>query len=663
VSTPGPRHFVVHGHFYQPPREEPWLELVPREPSAAPDHDWNDRITRQCYAPLSRAPVLGADGRMEHVVNCYAWCSFDAGPTLLRWFDDHAPEVRDAMRDGDEASRARTGFGNALAMPYHHLILPLASPRDRLTEIRWGIRDFRNRFGRDPEGMWLPETAVDTPTLQALADEGITFTILASHQVTKPPPFGRPGLWRAPNGKTLVLFIYDGLFSHEIAFGDLLRDADRWRRDMLSISVPADGGPSITTIATDGETFGHHHHFGDLGLAAFIQRSAAELTNCADLLHRYPPQHDVTLVEDTSWSCAHGIERWRSDCGCHVQAGTSQAWRAPLRHGLDALSRQLAALADQHWPPGAPPIRQALDASGGDLSGAASLDTAARRWLEVERESLAMFSSCAWFFDDIAGLESRMALWHAARALELLPRGSSTPLAAELVATLAQAHSNDPASGTGADIWIRDVLPMTHGTAHLAAGLAALRDFSPDALDDLVLASHTWNLDGDAIVTMHRRTGIAHRWRVASTTYGLVPMTVEVRTIDADGADEGEPLCVGVREYPDPVRGLLRQVARPMVFDAALGADDRVALTGGVLDAATALAQAVRGAWTLIDRDGLDAADVVLHGVLDLFELDQLPFADGLRADAFRRLVALPPGPARNTLATRLDLDLPDQPS
>ncbi len=654
------RRFVVHAHFYQPPREEPWLELVPREPSAAPDHDWNERITAQCYLPLGRAPVLDAEGRVMRVVNCYGWCSFDAGPTLLRWCDDHAPHVREAMRAGDRDALARWGSGNAVAMPYHHLILPLASERDRVTEVRWGIRDFRERFGRDPEGMWLPETAVDTASLQVLVNEGIRFTILAPHQVTSPPPFGRPGLWRAPNGKTLAIFIYDGGFSHELAFGDLVRDADRWYRTMMSVPEPADRKPLIVSLATDGETFGHHHHFGDLGLAAFIAKSTAQLGNFAALLAQYPPATEVKLVEDTSWSCVHGIERWRSDCGCNTKPGTSQAWRTPLRNGLDTLAGSLHQLAVRNWPDEAGALDAARDAAGGNLSGAAQLPAAARTWLEVEREALTMFSSCAWFFDDIGGLEPQMALRHAARALDLLPRSMAAPLEAALVATLAQGKSNDPAVGDGARIWTRDVLPFTHGVARLVAGLAALRDLAPDTLDEFSLPSYRWDLDRDAIVTTHRRTGLVHRWMATTSTLGIVPLAAVVTRVEAGNVPSGDPYRVELHDYPDPVRQLLREVARPMVFDATYAPADRMAVANGLLDAAVARDRAVQGAMELIEHDGVEAADVVMHGVLDLFELDLVPFSDALRARMFRRLLPFEPSAARRTLADRLRLALPE---
>ncbi|MES1259050.1 MAG: glycoside hydrolase, partial [Gemmatimonadota bacterium] len=291
---------IIHGHFYQPPREEPWLELVQRELSAAPDHDWNERITRECYAPLARGRILDEQGRLVRVINAYEWLSFNIGPTLFRWFDHHAPEVGAAIVAGDRASVARTGFGNALAMPFHHAIMPLLSRRDKVTEVRWGIRDFQARFGRAPEGMWLPETAVDEETLEVLSDERIRFTVLAPQQVEGWPPFGRPGRWRTGAGREIALFVYDGPAAHNVAFGDALDDASRWEANLTNVPVATDGGPTVVSIATDGETFGHHHRFGDLALAAMIdrvsRRADAALTNFATVLKASPPQYDLKIV-------------------------------------------------------------------------------------------------------------------------------------------------------------------------------------------------------------------------------------------------------------------------------------------------------------------------------------------------------------------------------
>ncbi len=310
------------------------------------------------------------------MINAWSHLSFDVGPTLLRWFDDNAPAMRDAILAADRVSRQRLGFGNAVAMPYHHIIFPLASRRDKQTEVRWGMRDFRQRFGRDPEGMWLPETAVDEESLEVLAEEGIRFTILGPHQVTNSPPFGRPGRWRASSGRELAIFVYDGPLSHGVAFGDLLRGAAQWLARIEALPRAVDGDFTLTSLATDGETFGHHHRFGDLALAALIEqvdrRADLQLTNYAAALAMCPADDTVTVVASTSWSCSHGIERWRGDCGCRVDPATSQAWRAPLRAGLDMVAQAVHAIFVNDWPADAGDPWIARDLAGPDLAGAAA---------------------------------------------------------------------------------------------------------------------------------------------------------------------------------------------------------------------------------------------------------------------------------------------------
>lgn len=651
------RRLVIHGHFYQPPREEPWLELMPRELTAAPDHDWNARITRECYTPLARARVLDAQGRIRRVLNAFAWCSFNVGPTLFTWFDQHAPEVRDAIVAADREAIARTGHGNAIAMPYHHVILPLASRRDKVTEVRWGIRDFRARFGREPLGMWLPETAVDTETLEVLADEGIRFTILAPHQVVEAPENGGLGRWRGRNGRELAIAVYNGPLAHDVAFGDALNDADRWLGRLLA-AAPMVTAPHVVSLATDGETFGHHHRFGDVTLASLIDRLEhhpdLRMASYEELLAIAPPAMDVTLVEPTSWSCVHGVERWRRECGCRFDPSTSQAWRAPLRAGLDVLAQGIHAVVQAEWPAAAGDPWVARDAAGADLSGARDLPVAARRLLEAEEHALAMFTSCAWFFDDLARLEPRIVLRHAARALEFLPAVPARALEEALLTALAEAVSNDATKGNGVDIWRRDVLVEADGPARLAAGIAALRELAPDALDDLRVPSHAWRLDGDTIVTHHRRTDREYRWRAEPRVLGVVANAVRVMPLDG-----GETRDFGIAVYPSPARALLRAVARPVILDATLDPTDLGRLQDGLLDLADGRAAALRGAWEIVVRDGLDQADVLVHAALDLFDLDEAELPDAERTEAFVRLGALAPSPARDALARRFALVLP----
>jgi len=468
------RSVVVHGHFYQPPRENPWTGVVDREPSAAPFHDWNQRIESECYAPMASARVLGPDGSIQHRDNLYAAVSFDVGPTLFEWLESSAPETYGAIIEADRLSVSKLGHGNAIAMPYHHTILPLASRRDKVTEVRWGIADFRRRFGREPEGMWLPETAVDEETLDVLAEEGIRFTVLAPHQVESRSVSGLPLRFRGGKGRGLALCIYDAVLSGEIAFGRLLTDG-ALLANRLSRAV------DLTAAATDGETFGHHHKFGEMALARALrilgERSDVRIENFASFLAKNPPREDAVLVAPSSWSCKHGVERWRSDCGCRMAPGksNSQAWRGPLRDALEWLAAELHEIferegrdlfSDDPWklrdgygevmgsPEDAkrafaarsvkPPITNARIERGAEL-------------LELERGALRMFTSCAWFFDDLARIETIQVLRYAAFAIEL--SGDAARLEAGLLERIGDAKSNDPKEGTGRDIWLTKVKP------------------------------------------------------------------------------------------------------------------------------------------------------------------------------------------------------------
>jgi alpha-amylase/alpha-mannosidase (GH57 family) len=466
------RSIVIHGHFYQPPREDPWLNEVLAEPSAAPFHDWNQRIERECYRAVVAARLYAPppDGRITGIVNTLTSLSFDFGPTLLEWLEREALDTYTAVLEADRESRVRhDGHGNAIAMPYHHTILPLATRRDKVTEVRWGIADFRRRFKRDPVGLWLPETAVDPETLDVLAAEGIAFTILAPHQVARVPAGGLPGSYRTPSGRSIALFVYDGPISHDVAFGPLLKDGARWAERLLAVG-PGEPGSRLIAVATDGETFGHHHRFGEVALAWLLRelerQPGVQVENFAAFLARHPPEQDVELVAPTSWSCPHGVERWRGDCGCRIapERPTQQRWRAPLREGLEWLAAELHArferegreLLGDPWA-----ARDAYGAVvGSDEAGNgrfAAAPARARELLELERNALRMFTSCGWFFDDIAGIESVQILRYAARAIELA--GADAPrLEAGLLERLARAESNAPGVGSGREVYLERVV-------------------------------------------------------------------------------------------------------------------------------------------------------------------------------------------------------------
>jgi len=446
---------VIHGHFYQPPRENPWTGQVDAEPSAAPDHDWNARVTRESYLPLVSV-AIDDNGKKSHIP-VYEYLSFDFGPTLLDWMDRETPEIHDAVIRADRASVQRLGHGNALAMPYHHLILPLASRRDKETEVRWGIADFKKRFGRDPIGFWLPETAVDHETLDVIARAGIAFTVLAPHQVSMFPDRGFPAKIELSYGRSIAVFVYNGVMAHDVAFGGLATDANRWT-EALSGTRPG----AIASIAVDGETWGHHHKGGDTALATVLSRlqqsDKLALTNFAVALAAQPPAETVNLVEPTSWSCPHGVERWRSACGCriHHDRPSQQDWRAPLRTAVDWLASEIHGIYEREGAdlPGGPwAFRDAAGAIG-PVNG----DENAARLVEMERGVLRAMTSCGWFFDDIAGIEARQVLRYAAHALTLAGPESGR-LEAGLIEKLGQARSNDPNAGTAVDVFRQTLQP------------------------------------------------------------------------------------------------------------------------------------------------------------------------------------------------------------
>jgi len=499
---------VVHGHFYQPPRENPWTGAVERQPSAGRDHDWNARIARECYVPNGEARVLDGDGRIVDLVDNYAWMSFNFGPTLLAWLETAHPRAYARLIAADRASAARLeGHGNALAQAFHHSILPLAHPRDRATEIRWGLYDFEKRFGRKSEGLWLPECAVDDATLAAAAAEGVKFVILEPHQAEAVRPLkggawtpaekalkpGLPYLWRGAGGGELALFFYDGPLSRAVAFEGAMRDSRAYAERLAALAQPT-ADDSLALVATDGESYGHHAPFAEMGLAHLLRYALPEkgLTpvNLGWFLARRPPRHEVKLKPGgTSWSCAHGVERWRSDCGCGAEGGRHQRWRAPLRAALEDLRSRLAELYESEaeglladpWAARDAYVAVVLDRSDESVArflaahAPGARDDAAKtrvlRLLELQRHALMMFTSCGWFFDELSRLEPEQILLYAARALELA-HALGAELEPEFVAALAKAPSNEPRYGDGAGVWEKLVKPGAQTLDHVAAHYA-----------------------------------------------------------------------------------------------------------------------------------------------------------------------------------------------
>ncbi|MBI5248655.1 MAG: DUF3536 domain-containing protein, partial [Desulfomonile tiedjei] len=360
------KYICIHGHFYQPPRENPWLEEIEIQESAHPFHDWNERVSYECYQPNSQARILDHDGRLRHIINNYDHISFDFGPTLLSWLERHSAETYQAILDADTISaKLRSGHGNAIAQAYNHMIMPLASSRDKLTQILWGIEDFRRRFKRNPEGMWLPEAAADTESMVLLAANGIKFTVLAPSQARRFRPSSkeewislapgsvdpsRPYICRLPKGRSIVVFFYDGPISRAIAFERLLESGEELKDRLLAAFSEKRRWPQLVHIATDGESYGHHHRFGEMALAYALELLMADpgvrITNYGEYMKLHPPTAEVEIIENSSWSCAHGIGRWSEDCGCSVshRPDWNQKWRAPLRKALDALRERADTL-------------------------------------------------------------------------------------------------------------------------------------------------------------------------------------------------------------------------------------------------------------------------------------------------------------------------------
>jgi alpha-amylase/alpha-mannosidase (GH57 family) len=528
------RPFVIHAHFYQPERANPWTGELDPEPSAAPYRDWNERIMHECYRPNGAARIYGKDGLVERIVNNYERLSFNFGPTLLSWMQRASPDTYAKVLDGDRQARARTRHGNAIAQAYNHMILPLANDRDRRTQIRWGLADFRSRFGRDAKGLWLPETAVDRATIDALIDEGVTFTVLAPHQIAR-VRFA-DGDWHTADsgfdtgcvylhrhsdgsGRSIGVFVYDGGLAQALAFDPVTGDT-AVLLDRLQAAGAGHGG--LIHAALDGETFGHHHRLRELGLAYALfgeaQARGLEPTSYEAYYAAHPPTVEIEVVsgEGTAWSCAHGVGRWYRDCGCttNPQNGWSQAWRTPLRQALDVVRDAAAAAFEQRggellvdpWAARDDSIAIRL----GQLSRPEFLKRHARQrlsrdqqvdlWtlLEAQRHAMVMYTSCGWFFADVSGIETRYVLRSAHRVLGLLEEVGIRAPWAQVRAILGEAQSNQPGVGTGTDVWREHIEPAAVSPARVAAHLALVGLVRPLQTEG-VTAGHA------VIVHSHRR--------------------------------------------------------------------------------------------------------------------------------------------------------------
>jgi alpha-amylase/alpha-mannosidase (GH57 family) len=555
------RFICIHGHFYQPPRENPWLETVETQDTAAPYHDWNERICAECYAPNGAARIVNIKNQIMRIVNNYARMSFNFGPTLLSWLKENAPRTYRMILDGEQRSRKSfDGHSSAMAQVYNHIILPLASERDRITQIRWGIADYEHHYGMPPEGMWLAETAADTESLELLAQHGIKFTLLAPHQCKRIRPLKdgggwsdtagatvdttRPYLVRFDSGVSIAVFFYNGPVSRAIAFEGLLNSGENFVA-RLKAGFKDSSQAQLVHVATDGESYGHHHKHGEMALAYTLRRlegdKTVNLANYGSFLEEFPPEYECEIVDNTSWSCVHGIERWRSNCGCNGgKPGCNQLWRAPLRQALDELRDAVAPLTEQE---GGKLFKDVWAARDGYIEvvldrGEESVErffraheshilsdperVRALELMELQRHAQLMYTSCGWFFDDIAGIETVQVIAYAARVLQLaqeLFAGQAVALEPSFLVHMAAARSNDASAGDGAQIYKKCVATMELGLEQVAAHYAISSVFSSFAEETDLFCYHVRRISYDIYTSGRGRLALG-RAQIASAITG-----------------------------------------------------------------------------------------------------------------------------------------------
>ncbi len=562
------KYVCIHGHFYQPPRENPWLEYVELQDSAYPYHDWNARITEECYRQNAASRILGSDRRIIDIVNNYESISFDFGPTLFYWLESHAPDVYERVLEADRISCERfSGHGCAMAQAYNHMILPLANTRDKHTQIIWGIEDFKRRFQREPEGMWLPETAVDLATLEVLAEHGIKFTILAPRQARRTRRMGAGRRWRdvnendvdptvpyvcvLPSGKQIVLFFYSGRPSHDIAYGGLLHSGENFARRLIDSFPPEDGQAHLAHVATDGESFGHHHHHGDMALAYclhYIQENRlAKITTYGEFLAKFPPEHEAEIWESSSWSCAHGVERWRGNCGCAADVLRSgrQQWRAPLRHAMDWLRDKIAEVYEARMSKYCPDpwkLRndyiavvndRSLENVKGFIANAAGRELNQEdqvtflKLLEMQRNGMLMYTSCGWFFDNLSGIEAVQIMMYAARAMQLCHEVQSWNLEPEYKGMLQNAPTDTRPFTNGREIYEAYVEPARIDLHRVGAHFALSSIFEESAEEETDIYCYSATIEDFERVEAGVQILTTSRTRIYST------ITLEEYSVDS----------------------------------------------------------------------------------------------------------------------------------
>nr|WKN36195.1 DUF3536 domain-containing protein [Tunicatimonas sp. TK19036] len=512
------KYVCIHGHFYQPPRENPWLNRVEVQDSAYPFHDWNERISAECYSRNSASRILDGEGRIQDIINNYSKISFNFGPTLLQWMQLQAPDVYYAILEADKLSQKQfSGHGSAIAQAYNHLIVPLANQRDQETQIVWGIRDFEARFNRYPEGMWLPETAVNTETLEVLAKHDIKFTILSPYQALKVRKIGekewidstgarvdprRPYLCKLPSGRKIALFFYDGPVSQGIAFEGLLNDGAAFANRLVE-QLDLDSEESqIMHIATDGESYGHHHRYGEMGLSYCLHHiennTEAYLTIYGEYLEKYPLEYEAKVIENTAWSSTPHLERWSDEGGGNTGGRPEwhQRWRKPLRAAFDWLrdtinpiyEQEMKAFVDDPWAVRDNYIDVILDRSRENVEGFITEQTKRTlsheekvtflKLLEIQHHAMLMYTSCGWFFDEVTGIETMQDILYAARALQLAKDVTGTDYEVHFLELLAQAESNIPDHKNAAVAYEKFVRPSVVDMQRVGAHYAVSSLFS-----------------------------------------------------------------------------------------------------------------------------------------------------------------------------------------
>ncbi len=635
------RYICIHGHFYQPPRENPWIEAIEVQDSAFPYHDWNERVTAECYAPNAVSRILDGEGRIVKILNNYSRISFNFGPTLLAWMEQAEPRVYERVIEADRESRKRFGgHGSAVAQVYNHIILPLASPRDKKTQVVWGVRDFEHRFGRKPEGMWLAETAVDLESLDLMAEQGILYTILAPHQAKRVRKLSGKGDWadvtggridptraylqRLASGRSITLFFYDGPISQGVAFEGLLSRGEYLAERLIGAFSEDRREPQLVHIATDGETYGHHHRYGDMALAYALEtiesREDVILTNYGEFLERHPPTHEVEILEATAWSCAHGVERWRSNCGCSTggEAGWNQLWRTGLRDALDWLASAVAGpfeargrtVLQDPWGTRDDYIEVILDRSRGAVGDFFARHAThpltddelvtALQLLELQRHVLLMYTSCGWFFNELSGIETVQVIQYAARVVQLAQALFDGDFESEFLARLEKAESNIPEHRNGRAIYEKFAKPAITDLAKVGAHYAMTSLFE-DFGDQTDIYCYTVTRQHEQVQTAGRARVIVGRaevtsrvtWATQELSYGVLYFG-DHNLIGGVREFQGEPVYRDMirtimdsfsrADFPETIRWLDKQFG-PLIYSLrSLFHDEQRRILGVVLD-------------------------------------------------------------------------------